>query len=78
MTPRQTMLADRAQRQVLRAPGFTPMLRKPRGYIGKWDPSGEWRSLYRPKLCPAWKNRRTGKPHLHERAKARRLRQAAA
>jgi hypothetical protein len=65
---RADMLAQRASAQRNRAPGFTPMHRKPRNFVGKkWDPTGEWQPLSRPPFVPAWMNRRTGKPHEHRR-----------
>lgn len=39
------MLAARAEARRNRTPGFTPMHRKPRGYIGKdWNPVGRKRA----------------------------------
>lgn len=70
MSDRAEMLARRAAAQVARSPGFTPMLRKPRGHVGKWDPAGDWMPLRRDKLVPAWMNRRTGKPHERTREKS--------
>lgn len=69
---RAEMLAARAERQSRRASGFTSMHRKPRGHMGKWDPAGEWMPLQRPKLIPAWMNRRTDKPHERTREMSRR------
>ena len=65
------MLAARAAGQLSRVPGFTPMLRKPPGHLGEWDPAGK-RQPGRTSIIPAWMNRRTGKPHEHKREIARR------
>lgn len=73
---RADMLAARAERQLNRVPGFTRMHRKPRGHMGKWDPTGDTVPLDRPHFVPAWINRRTGMPHEHARQRARALRQA--
>jgi hypothetical protein len=52
------------------------MRRKPRNYIGKdYDPSEPIRLRDPVQIVPAWMNRRTGEPHDHKRAKARRLSQ---
>lgn len=74
---RAEMLAARAARQMARSSGFTRMHRKPRGHIGKWDPTGEWLPLDRPRFVPAWMNRRTGKPHEHRRRVSRGRKAAA-
>jgi hypothetical protein len=71
------MLEERRIAQQARTPGFTRMHRKPRGFQGKWDPTGDWAPLLRPRFIPASINRRTGKPHLHTRAKLRQLAKAA-
>ena len=73
---RHIMLAERAAEQRDRVRGFTPMLQKPRGHVGQWEPAGEKRSTPL-RLVRASINRRTGKPHEHARAKARRLKQIA-
>lgn len=69
---RAAMLGRRAGGQRARNPGFTIMLRKPRGHIGKWDPTGDWHPLDRPPLIPAWMNRHTGKPHENKRQTVKR------
>lgn len=55
---RRTMLIKRRTQQELREHGI---------WIGK-----RFHTEDRPKLIPAWMNRHTGKPHEHNRAKARR------
>lgn len=58
---RKTMLIKRRVRQESREYGYWPSHKGARFYPEE-----------RPKLIPAWMNRRTGKPHEHARAKARR------
>lgn len=63
------MLAARAEAQRERTPGYTRMLRKPRGHLGPWDPTGEkidvdvmsnralrrfWRAKSEPKSLEQW------------------------
>lgn len=64
---RAKMLLERRVRQEAREYGFWPSYKGARFFPEE-----------RPKLIPAWQNRRTGKPHKHERANSRRLRQIAA
>lgn len=69
---RRDMLAARATEQRSRSLAFTPMYRKPAGHVGVWAPAGNRVPMERPKLIPAWMNRRTGEPHDNIKPAARR------
>ena len=77
-TERQIEMRARANDQITRIPGVTPMLRRPRGHVGKWDPAAPKEYFPRPRVLSASINHRTGKPHEHRREKARRIRNGVA